>query len=174
MKIITNIFFIILFVCLSTIISFSKDDACFKLYVCDFETVKDTTKLNEFIKLNEPLITDDYIIKYNADTNKITLSDEGWDRLNQVINNFKSFTLETGIPFVITLNNNLHFDGVFWFIQSSFLPPKKPKIHISGFFDSKQKTLYFPINVYLSKSDSLIKQELLFIDCLKAQGKVVE
>jgi hypothetical protein len=193
MKIITNILGTILFVCLSTFISFSKDDACFKLYVCDFETVKDSAKINEFINLNaqratedhiiknefiylnEPLITDVDIIKYKPNSNDITFSDEAWVRIHSKIKkfheDFKSFG-KTGVPFIITINNKFILDGLFWSMFSSFLPPHKPLIRIN--WKEKDKILEFPQYEFFSKSDSLIKQERLFIDCLKAQGKVVE
>jgi hypothetical protein len=175
MKTICNIFVIILFVCLSTFISFSKDDFCFKLYVCDFETVKDSAKINEFITVNEPLITDADIIKYKTNSNDITFSDEAWVRIHSQIKkfheHFKSFG-ETGVPFIITINNKFILDGLFWTMFSSFLPPHKPLIRIN--WKEKDKILEFPQYEYFSKSDSLIKQEQLFIDCLKAQGKAVE
>ena len=169
-----SLFIVCISILLISLYSFNNsknNESCFEIYICDSVLVDGVTNFNKFILPQNLLISNDDIILYDWNHNEIDLHEIAWNKVNDKFKILREARInEVGLPFIVTINKKIVYDGIFWSKYSSLKPPDKPLIKTSSFKEKR-----FRINYdYMNISDSLTIKNKEIYDCLKAAGKIKE
>ena len=110
---------------------------CFKVFLVD-RKLGDTTSIDcEAALKTVPLLTNDdldscRIVSPTDSTNDQSaifyFKPESLAKINNISG--RGFNLKSGFPFVITIDDRIICEGVFWSLYSSFMPPSKYLLYL--------------------------------------------